>query len=272
MATLVRDLMHKGLITCSPDIPLGQVAVLLTEKHVHALVVTDATGKPVGLISDFDLLTGEWLSTDLDSLATMKRLTAGKLMTSPMDTIEAAAPWQEAAHLMLEKQDHRLVVTEHGEAVGIVSITDLVAAISTQTKAARETVGDVMSYPFLVCRDKTPIIAAARIMTQTHWRSVVVIDSSGKPLGIVTGQDLLWHVDQNGIYENLNVDDIMSKPLTTIDVHDSLHEAANLMIQKRQHRVIVVDKNETNGFPLGLVSSFDIVTEMARPGSVWQEK
>ena len=49
-------------------------------------------------------------------------------------------------------------------------------------------------------------------------------------------------------------------------------EAANLMIQKRQHRVIVVDKNETNGFPLGLVSSFDIVTEMARPGSVWQEK
>jgi CBS domain-containing protein len=270
MTKLVRDLMHKGLITCPPDIPLGQVAARMAEHHVHALVVTDPTGKPVGLISDFDLLTGEWLSTDEENLASMKRLTAGKLMTSPIDTIEADAPWQESARIMLEKQDHRLVVTEHGEAVGIISITDIVAAISTQMKAARETVGDVMSYLFLVCRDKTPIIAAARTMSHTHWRSVIVIDTNGKPLGIVTGQDLLWHVDQNGVYENLNVEDIMSHPLTTCDIHASLHDAANLMIQKRQHRLVVVDKNEPNGFPLGLISSFDIVAEMARPGSVWQ--
>lgn len=270
MTMLVRDLMHMGLITCPADIPLGQVSVLLTENHVHALVVTDPTGKPVGMISDFDLLTGEWLSADGENLAAMKRLTAGKLMTSPIDTIESNTPWQEAAHLMLEKQIHRLMVSDHGEALGIVSISDIVANISSQTKAARETVGDVMSYSFLVCRDKTPIIAAARIMTEAHWRSVIVVDANGRSLGVVTGQDLLWHVDQNGVYENLNVGDIMSRTLTTVDVHAGLHEAANLMIQKHQHRVIVVDKNETNGFPLGIVSSFDIVAEMARPGSIWQ--
>jgi len=270
MTKLVRDLMHKGLITCPPDTPLGQVAVLLVENHIHSLVITDSTGKPVGLISDFDLLTGEWLSADGENLETMKRLTAGKLMTSPIDTIEADVPWQDAAHLMLEKQDHRLVVSENGEAVGVVSISDLVAAISTQTKAARETVSDVMAYAFLVCRDKTPIIAAARIMTKTHWRSVIVVDINSKPLGIVTGQDLLWHVDQDGVYENLNVEDVMSHPLSTIDIHASLHEAANLMIQKHFHRLIVTDKNEAGGFPLGILSSFDIVAEMARPGSAWQ--
>ena len=32
----------------------------------------------------------------------------------------------------------------------------------------------------------------------------------------------------------------------------------------------VVDKNDPDSFPLGIVSSFDIVAEMARPGSVWQ--
>lgn len=270
MTKLVRDLMHKGLITCPADIPLGQVAVLLAAHHVHSLVVSDSTGNPVGLISDFDLLTGEWLSTDPENLATMKRLTAGKLMTSPIDTVEADVPWHKAAHLMLEKQDHRLVVSENGEIVGVASISDFLAAISTQTKATRETVGDVMSHAFLVCRDKTPIIAAARTMAQTHWRSVIVIDTNGKPLGIVTGQDLLWHVDQNGVYENLNVDDVMSRTLTTVDIHASLHEAANLMIQKHQHRVIVIDKNNPDGFPLGVISSFDIVAEMARPGSIWQ--
>jgi hypothetical protein len=42
------------------------------------------------------------------------------------------------------------------------------------------------------------------------------------------------------------------------------------MINKHHHRVVVVDKNDPDSFPLGIVSSFDIVAEMARPGSVWQ--
>jgi len=33
--------MHPGLITCRPDATLGQVAVMLTQHHVHALIVAD---------------------------------------------------------------------------------------------------------------------------------------------------------------------------------------------------------------------------------------
>jgi len=39
MTKLVRDLMHPGLFTCRPDARLGQVAVLLNQNHVHALIV-----------------------------------------------------------------------------------------------------------------------------------------------------------------------------------------------------------------------------------------
>ena len=77
MKKTARDLMHRGLITCKTTTTLGQVATLLTEHHVHALIVTDRDGRPVGVISDFDLLAGEWLSTDEASLATMRALTAG---------------------------------------------------------------------------------------------------------------------------------------------------------------------------------------------------
>jgi CBS domain-containing protein len=62
---------------------------------------------------------------------------------------------------------------------------------------------------------------------------------------------------------------VMHNPLT-IDIHASLREAADLMIQHHHHRVIVVDEKDPGSFPLGIVSSFDIVAEMARPGSVWQ--
>jgi CBS domain-containing protein len=60
-------------------------------------------------------------------------------------------------------------------------------------------------------------------------------------------------------------------PPLTIDIHARLREAANLMIQKHYHRLVVIDKDDPQNFPLGIISSFDIVAEMARPGSTWQK-
>lgn len=269
MTKLVRDLMRKGLITCSSDASLGQVSALLAEHHVHALVVADRDGNPLGLISDFDLLAGEWLSVDNESLAAMKKLTAGELMSAPLDTIDANVPLQEAAQIMLKLQVHRLVVTENGTPVGVVSISDFVASLASQIKPSRNTVGDVMSDAFLVCRDKTAIFSAARTITQAGWRSVVVVNSRGKPLGVVSGVDLLALAGKD-VDESLTVSDVMNRNLLTIDMNASLQDAADLMIQNHRHRVIVVDANDPESFPLGVISTVDIVAEMARPDSIWQ--
>src|SRR5574342_512838 len=110
MGKLVRDIMRKGLLTCTPDTPLGQVAILLTQRRVHALIVSNPGAAPLGIISDFDLLAGEWLSVDKESLAAMKKLTAGDLMTSPIDAIESDVSLKDAARRMIENQVHRLMV------------------------------------------------------------------------------------------------------------------------------------------------------------------
>jgi CBS domain-containing protein len=105
-------------------------------------------------------------------------------------------------------------------------------------------------------------------MTQAGWRSVLVVDSKGRPEGVVTGKDLLTFV-ANGVNEKLTVRDIMKSPLT-IDIHASLEDAANLMIQKHNHRLVVIDIDDPPAFPLGIISSYDIVAEMAKPDSIWQ--
>jgi CBS domain-containing protein len=269
MKKLVRDLMHPGLLTCSQKDNLGQVAVLLNQYHVHALVVVDRDGTAIGIISDFDLLAGEWLSADSQSLTTMRNLTAGEMMSSPIDTIDAGQPLGVAAQKLIEKDINRLLVTEKGIPAGIISTSDFVSSIASEEKPLRETVADVMSDAILVCRDKTPLTSAARTMTQAGWRSVLVVDSNGKPEGVVSGKDLLPYVD-NGVDEKLTVRDIMHPPLT-IDIHARLGEAANLMIQTHYHRLVVIDQDDPRAFPLGIISSFDIVAEMARPGSIWQQ-
>ncbi|HXF85176.1 MAG TPA: CBS domain-containing protein [Anaerolineales bacterium] len=269
MTKLVRDLMHANLITCKPNATLGQVAVLLYHHHIHALVVTDHNGRPVGIISDFDLLAGEWLSSDPESLETMRKLTAADLMSHPIDAVEANVPLSEAAFIMIEKQISRLLVTENGKAVGVISVSDLVASLAERLKSKRETVGDVMSRAILVCRGKTPVLSAAYAMTSSGWRSVLVVDAKGKTLGVISGRDLLRFVGKP-LDENLTVREVMH-PALTIDVHASLREAADMMIQNHHHRLVVIDKDDPDAFPLGIISSFDIVAEMARPDSVWQK-
>jgi len=269
MKKLVSDLMHPGLLTCDSEATLGQVASLLTQYHVHALIVVDHENHPQGIISDYDLLAGEWLSEQPQGLATMRHLTAGELMSSPIETIEAEISLIVAAHRLIEKDINRLLVTEKGIPVGVISISDFVFSIAREEKPLRDTVSDVMSDAILVCRDKTPVPSAARTMTQAGWRSVLVVDAKGKPEGVVSGKDLLPYV-VNGVDEKLTVRDIMH-PALTIDMHAPLREAANLMIQKHNHRLVVIDKDDPQAFPLGIISSFDIVAEMAKPDSIWQK-
>jgi CBS domain-containing protein len=199
----------------------------------------------------------------------MRKLTAGELMSSPIDTIEASQPLRMAAEMLIEKDVSRLLVTEKGVAAGVISTSDFVASIAMQEKPLRKTVADVMSDAILVCREKTPLVSAARTLTQAGWRSVLVVDAQGKPQGVVSGKDLLPFVE-NGIDENLTVRDIMH-PALTIDMHARLRAAADLMIQKHYHRLVVIDQDDPQAFPLGIISSFDIVAEMARPGSIWQK-
>src|SRR5574342_277193 len=138
MTKLVRDLMHPGLLTCRPDATLGQVAVLLNQNHVHALVVADRDGRALGILSDFDLLAGEWLSSDSESLAAMRKLTAVDLMSHPVDSVEANVPLTEAVTILLEKEVSRLLVTENAKPVGIISLSDFVASIAESDNPKRE--------------------------------------------------------------------------------------------------------------------------------------
>ena len=271
MTQTINDLMHKGLLTCPPETSLGKVAAMLTKHHIHALVVAEEAEQPLGIISDFDLLAGEWLSIDEESLNTMRKLTARDLMTSPIESVERSASVHEVAKRMADRAIHRMLVTGDGKPVGVISISDLVAGIAAQEEIKRETVGDVMSDTFLVCREDNTVLSAARTMTQSGWRSIIVVNSGGKLQGVITGHDLV-SLAGGTIDSNLKVSELMNRNLITTDINSTLQEAADIMIRNHCHRVIVVDKSDPDSFPLGVISSFDIVAAMARPGSIWQRE
>ncbi len=266
MERMVRDVMHVGVITCPTSTTLGELTRRLVEHSVHAVFVEDERGTIIGVISDIDLLTGEWLFTDEESLRVLKSVTAGDLMSSPAASVEADVAVQQAAVQMADQHLHRLLVTEAGKPVGVISVSDIVRSLGHQ-EVIQRTVEEVMSRAIVVCRIDTPLAAVARGMSERRSRSVIVVESSGAPKGVVTGLDLMRFVGDNG-FEQKMAKDVMRAPIT-ISPEASLREAADTMISHRIHRLVVVDSNQPETMPIGLISTSDIMIEMAQTGSTW---
>ena len=265
---LVADLMTDEVVTCPADANLASMAATLARRNVHAVFVLDAAGHPCGVVSDFDLLAGEWLGDDAPGLQTMQTMTAAELMTSPLETIGATSPATHAAARLRDLRVSRLLVTdERGAAVGVISVSDLVAPLGMGS-GERRSVRDVMSYAIVTCLPTAPVAAAARAMTERRSRSIVVVDETGRAIGMITGYDLL---SLYGPGENQDtVAELMKGPLITADPDLVLADAADLMIGHEVHRLVVVDPKCADGAPIGIVSTADIVAEMAQERSVWQ--
>jgi CBS domain-containing protein len=261
--------MNPGVLSCSSDNSLGQVAQLLAQHHVHSLFIFNDEPLPVGVITDYDVMAGEWLSGDAESLSVMRKMTAGELMTTPVEMVDADESADDAAARMRENSIRRLLVIDEGKPVGVLSVSDFIADLASKIPVKREKVSDVMSDAYLVCRDKTPLSAALRAMSDAGWRSVVVVNAQGKPLGIFSGLDLIACCDQDKGLDSILVKDVMH-PALMIRMDASLQDAAKLMIESHHHRLLVTDSDDADLLPLGVISSFDIVSEMARPESVWQ--
>lgn len=119
---LVRDVMHRKVISCRVDTPLKELAKRLDEEKVNALIVVDEGGDLCGVVSQTDLV--KVCEEDWEGLV------AENVMTPEVVTVVPDIPVLAAVELMLDNQVHRVVITQGGLAprrpVGVLSMTDIV--------------------------------------------------------------------------------------------------------------------------------------------------
>lgn len=122
--TLVRDLMHRGIVACGLDDTVAQVAKTMIDNEVHAVVVMDS-GKAVGVVSQTDMVLARQGRTSEQARVMLAR----DIMTPGCATCDAGMLLSDAVSLMTGRRMHRLVVTENDEPVGVISMTDVVRKI-----------------------------------------------------------------------------------------------------------------------------------------------
>ena len=129
---LVRDVMHRGVITCWADESVIEVARRLHEYAINAIFVLDESGRAEGVISQTDLarayVQGDW-----------QHRTADEIMTPSVITITGDIPLDAAIQIMLDNRIHRLLIVQGGRTpnrpVGVLSLSDVVREMA---KAAEE--------------------------------------------------------------------------------------------------------------------------------------
>ena len=149
MPITAADIMTAPAIGVLPETNMAEIASLLASKHFSAVPVCHPDNTLAGIVSESDSLKpfresvrarrdwwlgviaeGETLPEDFLDYLRQDMRTAADVMVRPVHTAVESTTLPELAEAMIKHTVKRLPVLRDGKVVGVVSRSDLVAAIA----------------------------------------------------------------------------------------------------------------------------------------------
>ena len=138
---LAKDVMQRDVIAVAPETTIEEVARLMLRHSISGFPVVDASKKVVGVVSEVDLMRKgikpneptvwqvcAWGVSETDKISEYTEAlrkymakTAGEIMTSPAVTVVPDETLEAVGRLMFEKKIKRVIVTDMGQLVGVIS-------------------------------------------------------------------------------------------------------------------------------------------------------
>ena len=136
-------------------------------------------------------------NADLPQPATTFR---GKLLGMHLDELgapapklnEKIAPVDDAIARMQAEGIDCLLVTDHGDLVGIFTDRDAILKVAGRPSAGT-TIGEVMTGDPVILRSGDPVAVAIHKMAVGGFRHVPIVDR-GQPTGVVSARDVFRHL------------------------------------------------------------------------------
>ncbi|MFB6267635.1 MAG: CBS domain-containing protein [Halodesulfurarchaeum sp.] len=130
----------------------------------------------------------------------MITLSAADVMSAPVETVTASTTLRTVAERMTETGVGSVVVTnEADEPTGIVTRTDLVAAIAADDVSTSDPISRYVGGSLETVRRDTDLQDVAARMREAGIKHLPVVDEAGVLVGMVTTSDLLGYVSRAAI-------------------------------------------------------------------------
>ncbi len=122
-------------------------------------------------------------------------------------------------------------------------------------------VKEVMQEDVITVRFNTPVKEVVKILRTEGISGVVVVDTVGEIVGVVSTLDIFKILGTKEEANSLIAEDIMTPFSINITPEDNLVEATSAMLENNIHRLIVV-ASPTRRRPIGIVTATDIVNNI----------
>jgi CBS domain-containing protein len=147
MTITVSDLMRKKLVTIKESASVQEAANKMKEKNVSSLVVVDENNRPLGLITERDLVRKVCINDVYTSKVINK-----EIMSSPLITVKSKSLSSEAVDIMLQNNVRHLLVIDNepsedvNKPIGIITPLDFTRSQGYAGSDDNDTIEKLLEY------------------------------------------------------------------------------------------------------------------------------
>lgn len=181
-------------------------------------------------------------------------------MSKPVITATKNDSLAHIRNLMIRHRIGKIVIMDDRgkDVLGIISKSDFIRVVYNRKRYVKP-LSNIMAYeimtsPVYAIQPKRTVKAAAQAMLKKNIGSLLVLDKSGRPAGIITKADLIRAFAEK-YFGYFKVSDYMTDRVPVVHVTHSLYYVIDLMGESGLGKVVVTEGNK----PVGVITKSDVM-------------
>ena len=196
----------------------------------------------------------------------IKDYKAKDLMIKQVITLSPQENLWKAQNMMSRYNIKKIVIVKEGKKhpIGIMSLKDIIKfVISDKTYRDLDEIPicEAMIKNLIIANKNSAITDCAKTVTENNVSSLIIVneddDDNNSLAGIVTTTDFANFFSENCIGLT-SVENYMSQPVFTISIKEKVSTAAQIMLEKKVSRLVVIDEDDNQNNSVGIISETDL--------------
>ena len=248
----VKEAMRRQVNRLSDDVTIAVCIRRMIKLKINAVLVDNASGHPVGVVSKTDILGAYYAGLPVESR--LEDIVAG-----PPQFCYPDARLEDVLDQMHQSGIHQVFVhgAESSEVSGILAYSDIVGLLyrycricpkssrkggGTDDDLSRLEVNDVMTPSTVACLTNDAISDVIETISSQRLGAVLIRDDHHRPAGTISKTDLVLSF-VHGTATTAPATEIMSSPVVTANSSDLLVSAIQKMLLRAVQRLFITAAN-----------------------------
>ncbi|OHE58324.1 MAG: hypothetical protein A2Z47_02320 [Thermodesulfovibrio sp. RBG_19FT_COMBO_42_12] len=181
--TRLQSVMKGPVVAVSEEAEISEVANLMVVNDLRRLVVVDSGYNITGIVTQTDIIK----NLKIESFISFREVE--QIMKREVISVGEKDSLPKAIEFMAKNRISCVPVVEYNKPLGMITEHDITKAILMNRVS--DNVKGVMTTPVLTVNGEVNLFDATRLMEENKLRQLVVVDTEGNVIGIVTLSDII---------------------------------------------------------------------------------